>query len=148
MKPFPEQNEIEANGYPPTMVAPSLSTPNISTNSPAILFPQSDIEQTGTSSVLRTGELRSINYKTSSSGWNIRVDGTSELNQATIIVDNPVVSTNFRKIISSTTGFVLWESDGTTPDGNLSGTAGDICVNGASNKPYYCMGTTNWTALV
>jgi len=42
----------------------------------------------------------------------------------------------------------FWLSiDATTPNGNLTGTAGDICFNGPSSVPYYCTGTTNWTAL-
>lgn len=41
----------------------------------------------------------------------------------------------------------IWIGDGTTADGTLSGTAGDILFNGGSNKPEYCTGTTNWTAL-
>lgn len=45
-------------------------------------------------------------------------------------------------------GVTIWISDGTTANGALSGTAGDICLNAGSNKPEYCTGTTNWTALV
>lgn len=41
----------------------------------------------------------------------------------------------------------MWRSDGTDPNGALTGTAGDICLNGASNTLTYCTGTTNWTAL-
>lgn len=53
----------------------------------------------------------------------------------------------FRKeiVLNNTT---IWRSNGTDPNGTLSGTAGDICLNGASNKPAYCTGTTNWTNLV
>lgn len=42
----------------------------------------------------------------------------------------------------------LWISDGTnTPNGNLTGSAGDICFGADSGKAYYCTGTTNWTAM-
>lgn len=41
----------------------------------------------------------------------------------------------------------MWMSDGTTPNGALSGTAGDICINCDSGKTYYCTGTTSWTAM-
>lgn len=56
-------------------------------------------------------------------------------------------TTHFNKIISLS-GVMLYISDGTTANGALSGTAGDICFNAGSNKPEYCTGTTNWTALV
>lgn len=60
-----------------------------------------------------------------------------------------VTSTNYRKIFSeSGSGVTLWFGNGTTANGNLTGTAGDICFNGGSNKPEYCTGTTTWVALV
>ena len=40
-----------------------------------------------------------------------------------------LTSTNFRLIFRIENTFALWYSNGTTPSGNLSGTAGDICVN-------------------
>ena len=56
-------------------------------------------------------------------------------------------TTHFKKLLKL--GSVqLYVSDGTTANGALSGTAGDICFNAGSNKPEYCTGTTNWTALV
>src|SRR5262249_26719858 len=62
---------------------------------------------------------------------------------------NNVTSTHFRKLFTETnTGISLWMSDNTTANGNLTGTAGDICFNAGSHKPEYCTGTTNWTALV
>ena len=45
------------------------------------------------------------------------------------------------------TNTVWLSTDATTPNGNLSGTAGDICLNGPSSVPFYCTGTTSWTAL-
>jgi hypothetical protein len=65
------------------------------------------------------------------------------------ITQNAVVSTNYRKVWTETnTGITIWMGNGTTANGTLSGTAGDILYNGGSNKPEYCTGTTNWTALV
>ena len=41
----------------------------------------------------------------------------------------------------------IWlDQDGTDPQGTLSGTAGDMLLNGPSSKIYFCTGTTNWTA--
>jgi len=42
----------------------------------------------------------------------------------------------------------IWTSiDATTPNGALTATAGDICLNGPSSVPYYCTGTNVWVAL-
>lgn len=66
------------------------------------------------------------------------------------LLQNSPTSTNFYKMIrlqnSSQTRYV-WMSNGNTPNGALSGTAGDICLNCDSGKAYYCTGTTNWTAM-
>ncbi|RJO60390.1 hypothetical protein C4544_05185 [candidate division WS5 bacterium] len=65
------------------------------------------------------------------------------------ITQSNLTSTNYRKLMTeSATGISVWMGNGTTANGNLSGTAGDILINGGSNKPEYCTGTTNWTALV
>lgn len=66
---------------------------------------------------------------------------------AAIKVTSAATSTNYFKI-ATMNGVTLWMGNGTTAQGNLSGTAGDILFNGGSNKPEYCTGTTNWTALV
>ena len=63
-----------------------------------------------------------------------------------LITQNALVSTNFQRVIDAG-GSVLWRSDGTTPNGNLSGTQGDICLNGTSGQTFYCTGTTNWTGM-
>lgn len=57
------------------------------------------------------------------------------------------VSSHFQKFATAG-GVTIWISDGTTANAALSGTAGDLCLNAGSNKPEYCTGTTNWTALV
>lgn len=56
-------------------------------------------------------------------------------------------STNFFKV-GVFNGVTLWVGNGNTGNAALTGTAGDILFNGGSNKPEYCTGTTNWTALV
>jgi hypothetical protein len=55
-----------------------------------------------------------------------------------------VTSTNFKKYITLDST-VVWVSNGTDPNGALSGTAGDICLNCNGNVIKYCTGTTNWT---
>lgn len=75
--------------------------------------------------------------------------GSGSTGTALIRGTQVVQSTNFRRILTeSGSGVTLWFSNGTTANGNLSGTAGDICFNGGSGKPEYCTGTTSWTALV
>lgn len=64
-----------------------------------------------------------------------------------ILGTNAAVSTHFYKFATSNS-VTIWIGDGTTANGALTGTAGDILINGGSNKPEYCTGTTNWTALV
>lgn len=65
---------------------------------------------------------------------------------AALAVTATVQATHFYKIMTAN-GVTLWMGDGNTANGALSGTAGDILFNGGSNKPEYCTGTTNWTAL-
>lgn len=62
------------------------------------------------------------------------------------IVQDALISTNF-KMVLNVAGQVIYVSDGTTPNGNLSGAAGNLCLGADSGKAYYCTGTTNWTAL-
>ncbi len=57
------------------------------------------------------------------------------------------VSTHFYKF-ATINSVTIWIGDGTTANGALTGTAGDLLINGGSNKPEYCTGTTSWTALV
>lgn len=66
---------------------------------------------------------------------------------AAINVSAAIQTTHFRKIFGTNTA-TIWVSDGTTANGALTGTAGDLCLNAGSNKPEYCTGTTSWTALV
>ncbi len=61
-----------------------------------------------------------------------------------------ITASKFTKHFVMTDGtktLTIWISqDGTTPNAVLSGTAGDICLNGPSSRMFYCTGTTNWTA--
>lgn len=62
-----------------------------------------------------------------------------------------VTSTHFVPIMQAKNGatvITVWLSDNTDPNGALSGTAGDICYNGATHKPAYCTGTTTWVNFV
>lgn len=64
------------------------------------------------------------------------------------ITQNAITNVNFRKLWKETNaGVTLWISDGTTPDGNLSGIAGDVCYNGPGGAIFYCTGTVNWNTI-
>lgn len=63
------------------------------------------------------------------------------------VVNDAPTSTNYFKVGVFNT-VTLWMGNGTDPNGVLSGTAGDVLFNGASNKPAYCTGTTTWVNLV
>ena len=76
----------------------------------------------------------------------INQDSTINTGYPLNIKQDAVTSTNFKKMVKLGT-VTLWISDGTTPNTNLSGTAGDVCFGADSSKSYYCTGTTNWTAF-
>lgn len=63
---------------------------------------------------------------------------------------NAVTSTNYRKyaryFAGSGTYITFWTADNTTPNGTLSGSAGDICYSTNGNV-YRCTSGTSWTAL-
>jgi hypothetical protein len=64
-----------------------------------------------------------------------------------------VVNSKFTKHIVMTDGTkttTIWLSqDATDPNGTLTGVAGDLCLNGPSNKPYYCTTSgTVWATVV
>lgn len=100
---------------------------------------------------------------TASYGWHLTFDNNNNANAAVYIEKTSTGAGEvlkldqsatiepgtgvFKKIISLA-GVTLYISDGTnTPNGNLTGTAGDICFGADSGKAYYCTGTTNWTAM-
>lgn len=59
-------------------------------------------------------------------------------------------STNYFRMMyfgGNSGGNYLWKANGVTPNGNLSGSAGDICIGADGGKMYYCTGTTSWTAM-
>lgn len=110
-----------------------------------------------------TGTLLNINDNSADTGTrslvSIKQDhaSASGATPLTILNDNatkPLIagtatatSTNYFKF-ATINSVTIWIGAGTTANGNLSGTAGDLCLNGGSNKPEYCTGTTSWTALV
>jgi len=62
------------------------------------------------------------------------------------VQQDAVVNTNFKKVISID-NIIQFKSDGTTPEGNLSGALGDVCFNGPNGFMYRCQGGTTWQKL-
>lgn len=79
---------------------------------------------------------------------------TGMLGDPLSITQNNATTTNYAKQIklifagAGATTSIIWQGNGTDPNGVLSGTAGDILINGASNKPAYCTGGTVWVNFV
>jgi len=90
-----------------------------------------------------------VNMQGKGIGLNINLTSTTSTNAGMeIFQSSNNYGSAFKKEIVFNSTTTLWRSNGTDPNGSLSGTAGDICLNGASNKPAYCTGGTNWTNLV
>lgn len=107
---------------------------------------------------LTTGTVVNVASNSSSNGTrtlvNILNDHASATGTTPLFIQNDAVTgtgSKFVKILAgaqSTKTVTIWLSiDATTPNGALTGVAGDICLNGPSSVPFYCTGTTNWTAL-
>lgn len=100
----------------------------------------------GTSSTNPYGFLCTLrNANTGARGIYIN-GGTTGTGIGLEITGFAVQSTHFKPRIKFGT-ITFWESDGTTPNGNLSGTTGDFCFNGPSGHAFWCGGTTTWTQI-
>lgn len=108
-----------------------------------------------TNSALTTGiGLSVVNSSSNTGAWkgiSSSVTNTAAIAAAPFRASNVAVNNSkFTRMFEGTDGtktVTIWLSqDATTPNGTLSGTAGDICLNGPSNRVFYCTGTTNWTA--
>jgi hypothetical protein len=94
----------------------------------------------------------------SSTDTSARADISVKITSAAATLAVPVklsnvalVSSYFVKLMTFTNGTQtcsMWMSDGThTPNAALTGSTGDICLNGASGNSYICTATTTWAAL-
>lgn len=111
----------------------------------------------GTFAALTTGI--GVSIVDSSANASARQVIKSSVTNASAILSEPVRTSNvalqgtgskFTKHLVLTDGTkvtTIWLStDATSPNTALSGTVGDICLNGPSGRSFYCTGTTNWTA--
>lgn len=122
----------------------TYSTTNISHTSGA----SSNIGYELIGNSLTTGNLMLLRSNTSNTSTRtlFQVTNTHVSSTGTTpfgITQSALTSTNFQKL-ANFGGSTIWRSNGTTPSGSLSGTAGDFLINGASNSLYWCTGTTTW----
>lgn len=93
---------------------------------------------------------RSLVKVTNTNASSVNTVGVEVANTSTgpaLKTTTGLTSTHFQKV-GLFGGVTLWVSDATDPNGALAGTAGDVCFNGATNKPAYCTGTTVWVNFV
>lgn len=83
--------------------------------------------------------INSANFTSNSQGWGLTSAGEAQFN------GTHLVSTNFTPV-ARFLGVTLYVSDGTSPNGVLSGASGDICLRGDAGKIYFCVSTTTWVA--
>lgn len=95
-------------------------------------------QSSGRSSISRP--LRSPNWKDNTQGWQLNSNGEAQLN------GSRTVSTNFRPA-AKLFGVTVYVSNGTTPNGNLSGNAGDICLKGPTGNAFKCTSGTTWVSF-
>lgn len=110
-----------------------------------------------TANALTTGTLAALTSSSADTGTRTLVQvsnsGTASVNVTPLNISNNAVTGTGLKFVkiwsasqSSKTVTMWFSIDATTPNGNLTGVAGDICLNGPSSRSFYCTGTTNWTA--
>ena len=104
------------------------------------LIKQDQLNNQGENVVPISKSLQSPNFKSDAIGWNLKSNGTIEIN------GNKVVSTNFTPVFSAK-GLTFYISNGTTPNGNLSGNAGDVCFGADSGKAYKCTSSNTWLSF-
>lgn len=108
----------------------------------------------------RTSEGYLALFSNTGKGAGVKITGNNALTGNSLLVAHfstsgfpveitqfAITETNFKKVINFA-GATLFVSDGTNPDGNLTGAVGDICLNGPNGIAYYCdTAGTNWTAM-
>lgn len=80
----------------------------------------------------------------------IKNDNAAAVGTIPLTIANDAVTGTGSKFIACAKfgGTTIWQSiDQTTPNGALTATAGDLCLNGPSSVPFYCTGTNVWVAL-
>lgn len=87
-------------------------------------------------------------------GVKINVTNAAAVGVTPLSIQNAaVVGANSKFVLLQKLGtvqiFAGIDAGGNDPNGQLTGVAGDVCYNGASNKPYYCTAApTTWATVV
>ena len=121
------------------------------TNNVAIGY-QAGRHETGSNTFSVDNQFRAdtVTEKTNSILYGVMASAptnqTLTVNALLTVTGAATVSSHFNKQITAG-GVAIWKSDGTTPNGALSGTQGDICLNGPSGHMFWCGGTTTWTQI-
>lgn len=126
---LPKENQIQ--DIHPDVVKPKSSAET--SNQPIL----PGFQSTG-SGIAPVGAINSLNFTANSLGWGLSPNGDAQFN------GNHKVSTHFTPV-AKFLGLTLYVSDGTTPDGNLTGATGDLCMGADNGKLYFCAGGTTWT---
>jgi hypothetical protein len=135
-------HQITASGALALGVASKISVLSMTTGT-ALVINDAD--------ALTTGNLITLLSNSSSNGTRTLVTLKNDHASATgttlmSFTQDAPTSTNYFKACTFN-GYTLWIGNGTTPNGNLSGTAGDWLIGGDTGKGYFCTGTTSWTAF-
>jgi hypothetical protein len=141
---FKKNNEIVPEGSPKEVV--DISPDPVRQKSSAEIAARPIIpgfQNTGVG-IAPTKSINSANFTNNSQGWGLASNGDAQFNGNRIA---PVVSgsgqfTPVLKLKANT----IYISNGTSPNGVLSGATGDIVFHGDGGKMYFCIGTTTWTA--
>jgi hypothetical protein len=112
------------------------------TTTEAILIQADNLTSATAFRVYSNSSSSSARYLTQIVNDNTAATGVTPL----YIHQDALTSTNFQ-LIANFGGSKLWRSNGNTPNGALSGTAGDICIGADSGKAYYCSSGTTWVAM-
>ena len=127
-------------------------------NATGLLITGSNTTQTALQinlSSLTTGRGAYIYSNSSSPSQFVLLDLTNTNASATGMIPLAIAnlaptSTNYFRMMylgGNSGGNYIWKANGVTPNGNLSGSAGDICIGADGGKAYYCGGGTTWTAM-
>lgn len=135
-------HQITASGVLAAGVASKISVASMTTGT-ALAINNADALTTG----LIADLISNSSDATARTLVNIKNDNTAAVGTIPLVItqDAPT-STNYFKGIK-VNGFTIWAGNGTTPNGNLSGTTGDLLIGGDSGKAYICTATTTWAAL-
>lgn len=106
----------------------------------ASVTPSESLQYHGGGLSVRSKSIQSQNFIGGAQGWGLSSIGDVQMN------GNILTSAHFTKVFSAK-NVSFYVSDGTTPNGNLSGNAGDVCFGADSGNAYKCTSGTTWVSF-